>query len=213
MFIFIKTKPKRYIKQSLNVGIEIEHDAEKKTSPYIKRSILRNGCKEYDSGFDADSNDRLRENRIRLRGIEGLLGLDILLNDMLKNAAIAKNSSVHMHIDCLFDGKYRNAKYGIFHISQKCGVKQLNKALQKILDLDYHFDIDWLRRNSNKMKFHEDFLTVEYRICKVNLNYSDYVIQILTWIHLTQSIKWDFAINIDYLQQLAKIQNEINKSH
>lgn len=43
---------------------------------------------------------RLRENRIRLNGIAGFKGLYILLEYMKENDKLAKNSSVHMHIDC-----------------------------------------------------------------------------------------------------------------
>lgn len=51
---------------SLNVGIEIEHDAEYPTPDKIQRAILLNNCVSYDSGYDGNSSNRLRENRIRL---------------------------------------------------------------------------------------------------------------------------------------------------
>lgn len=51
---------------SLNVGIEIEHDAEYPTPDKIQRAILLNNCVSYDSGYDGNSSSRLRENRIRL---------------------------------------------------------------------------------------------------------------------------------------------------
>ena len=88
---------------SLNVGIEIEHDADNPTSEKIQKLILRHNCSSYDSGFDGNMDHRLRENRIRLNGINGLKGLYILLEDMKENTAIARNSSVHMHIDCKYD--------------------------------------------------------------------------------------------------------------
>lgn len=217
LYIFINTKRKKQSIQSLNVGIEIEHDAKKPTPVNIKRHILRNGCREYDSGFDAGASDRLRENRIRLGGVNGLNGLYILLQDMLENAAIAKNSSVHMHIDCLFDNKYfkvckTSVKDKLSNDIIKNNKKnKFEKAFNKILDLKKDFNLPWLIYDSSKMRYHDDFYTIEYRVCRINFSYTDYVIQILAWIHLTQALKWKFGINLQYLEMLAKIQSDINK--
>ena len=68
-------------KNYINVGIEIEYDGTK-TPDNIQHRILENGCISFDSGYDGDYAERLRENRIRLNGIAGFKGLYILLEYM-----------------------------------------------------------------------------------------------------------------------------------
>lgn len=211
----------------LNIGIEIEHDASNKTSKKIVKRILQQNCVEYDSGYDGGMCHRLRENRIRLNGIKGLKGLYTLLQDMQENAAIANNSSVHMHIDCKFDNSYERIK-SIVHSVVNEGRRNFADLEQTFVNtiLNYEileefiqiFDLHkiscisdferWVNLNSI-IRFNDEFNTIEYRFCIPNFNYSDYVIQILFLIHITECIKHNSRINKNYVSMLYKIINSM----
>lgn len=211
---------------SLNVGIEIEHDAEYSTPDKIQKAILLNNCISYDSGYDGNSTSRLRENRIRLNGIKGLKGLYILLTNMKENCAIAKNSSVHMHIDCKYDNSFTTCskfykggeKYNIFSMSDVITTR-MNKykpnnddALQIISCIvDYKIsEHDFT--SGGLIRCDSEFNTIEYRFAKINFNYSDYIIQILAFIHITECIKHNALFNIQYLKLLYKVMKNLNNN-
>lgn len=213
---------------SLNIGIEIEHDADNPTSEEIKKLILRHNCSSYDSGFDGNMDHRLRENRIRLNGINGLKGLYILLEDMKENTAIARNSSVHMHIDCKYDEyneyytKYYKKKIrtqGIY--SWDNAVSYYTKRLvirnpEAIKYLQYIFNYKNVGKksfwsNSRNVRVATEFDTIEYRFLIVNLKYSDYVIQMLALIHITECIKHNCILNKSYLSTLATVAKSLRK--
>jgi hypothetical protein len=213
---------------SLNIGIEIEHDADNPTSEEIKKLILRHNCSSYDSGFDGNMDHRLRENRIRLNGINGLKGLYILLEDMKENTAIARNSSVHMHIDCKYDeyNEYYTKYYkkeirtqGIY--SWDNAVSYYTKRLvirnpEAIKYLQYIFNYKNVGEksfwsNSHSVRIATEFDTIEYRFLIVNLKYSDYVIQMLALIHITECIKHNCILNKSYLSTLATVAKSLRK--
>lgn len=213
---------------SLNVGIEIEHDADNPTSEKIQKLILRHNCSSYDSGFDGNMDHRLRENRIRLNGINGLKGLYILLEDMKENTAIARNSSVHMHIDCKYDEYDEHyTKYYKNELRKRCiygwddTVSYYTKRLvirnpEAIKYLQYIFNYKsvgekffWL--NSHNVRVATEFDTIEYRFLIVNLKYSDYVIQMLALIHITECIKHNCILNKSYLSTLATVAKGLRK--
>lgn len=222
-----KKKTPKYKTNWLNVGIEIEHDAQNKTSKEIVKRILQQNCIEYDSGYDGGMSIRLRENRIRLNGIKGLKGLYTLLQDMQENAAIAENSSVHMHIDCDFDNSYHNVTRKIYVNNSEIRRRYTtleqffvdfilnNKILDefvKIFNLGATSNINafenWVN-HAGIIRFNDEFNTIEYRFCIPNFNYSDYVIQILFLIHITECIKHNSPINKNYVTMLYKIINSI----
>lgn len=213
---------------SLNIGIEIEHDADNPTSEEIKKLILRHNCSSYDSGFDGDMDHRLRENRVRLNGINGLKGLYILLEDMKENTAIARNSSVHMHIDCKYDeyNEYYTKYYkkeirtqGIYGWND--AVSYYTKRLvirnpEAIKYLQYIFNYKNVGEksfwsNSHSVRIATEFDTIEYRFLIVNLKYSDYVIQMLALIHITECIKHNCILNKSYLSTLATVAKSLRK--
>lgn len=213
---------------SLNVGIEIEHDADNPTSEKIQKLILRHNCSSYDSGFDGNMDYRLRENRIRLNGINGLKGLYILLEDMKENTAIARNSSVHMHIDCKYDEYdehytkyYKNELHKPSIYNWDDAVSYYTKRLvirnpEAIKYLQYIFNYKsvgekffWL--NSHNVRVATEFDTIEYRFLIVNLKYSDYVIQMLALIHITECIKHNCILNKSYLSTLATVAKSLRK--
>lgn len=213
---------------SLNIGIEIEHDADNPTSEEIKKLILRHNCSSYDSGFDGNMDHRLRENRIRLNGINGLKGLYILLEDMKENTAIARNSSVHMHIDCKYDeyNEYYTKYYkkeirtqGIYGWND--AVSYYTKRLvirnpEAIKYLQYIFNYKNVGEksfwsNSHSVRIATEFDTIEYRFLIVNLKYSDYVIQMLALIHITECIKHNCILNKSYLSTLATVAKSLRK--
>lgn len=213
---------------SLNIGIEIEHDADNPTSEEIKKLILRHNCSSYDSGFDGNMDHRLRENRIRLNGINGLKGLYILLEDMKENTAIARNSSVHMHIDCKYDEYdehytkyYKNELHKPSIYNWNDAVSYYTKRLvirnpEAIKYLQYIFEYKnvgekffWLK--SRNVRVATEFDTIEYRFLIVNLKYSDYVIQMLALIHITECIKHNCILNKSYLSTLATVAKSLRK--
>lgn len=213
---------------SLNVGIEIEHDADNPTSEEIKNLILRHNCSSYDSGFDGNMDHRLRENRIRLNGINGLKGLYILLEDMKENAAIARNSSVHMHIDCKYDEYdehytkyYKNELHEPSIYNWDDAVSYYTKRLvirnpEAIKYLQYIFEYKnvgekFFWSNSRNVRVATEFDTIEYRFLIVNLKYSDYVIQMLALIHITECIKHNCILNKSYLSTLATVAKSLRK--
>lgn len=213
---------------SLNIGIEIEHDADNPTSEEIKKLILRHNCSSYDSGFDGNMDHRLRENRIRLNGINGLKGLYILLEDMKENTAIARNSSVHMHIDCKYDEyneyytKYYKKEIRTQDIySWGNAVSYYTKRLvirnpEAIKYLQYIFNYKNIGEksfwsNSHSVRIATEFDTIEYRFLIVNLKYSDYVIQMLALIHITECIKHNCILNKSYLSTLATVAKNLRK--
>lgn len=213
---------------SLNIGIEIEHDADNPTSEKIQKLILRHNCSSYDSGFDGNMDHRLRENRVRLNGINGLKGLYILLEDMKENTAIARNSSVHMHIDCKYDeyNEYYTKYYkkeirtqGIYGWND--AVSYYTKRLvirnpEAIKYLQYIFNYKNVGEksfwsNSHSVRIATEFDTIEYRFLIVNLKYSDYVIQMLALIHITECIKHNCILNKSYLSTLATVAKSLRK--
>lgn len=213
---------------SLNIGIEIEHDADNPTSEEIKKLILRHNCSSYDSGFDGNMDHRLRENRIRLNGINGLKGLYILLEDMKENTAIARNSSVHMHIDCKYDEyneyytKYYKKEIRTQDIySWGNAVSYYTKRLvirnpEAIKYLQYIFNYKNVGEksfwsDSHSVRIATEFDTIEYRFLIVNLKYSDYVIQMLALIHITECIKHNCILNKSYLSTLATVAKSLRK--
>lgn len=213
---------------SLNVGIEIEHDADNPTSEKIQKLILRHNCSSYDSGFDGNMDHRLRENRIRLNGINGLKGLYILLEDMKENAAIARNSSVHMHIDCKYDEYdehytkyYKNELHKPSIYNWDDAVSYYTKRLvirnpEAIKYLQYIFEYKnvgekFFWSNSRNVRVATEFDTIEYRFLIVNLKYSDYVIQMLALIHITECIKHNCILNKSYLSTLATVAKSLRK--
>lgn len=215
-----KTKKRKKVQKTiinwLNVGIEIEHDAENSTNPKIIRKILQQNCKSYDSGYDGNSTDRLRENRIRLNGIKGLKGLYTLLQDMQENAAIANKSSVHIHIDCKYDDSFDEI---IKKIKKKHGsiIKTFIKTISPVFEefkiifkIDETITKNQLIENSDTpLRFSGEFYTIEYRFCIPNFNYSDYVIQILFLIHITECVKHNAKINKNYIGLLTKIVTKL----
>lgn len=65
---------------------------------------------------------------------------------------------------------------------------------------------------SDYTRYNNEFNTIEYRFAKINFNYSDYVIQILTFIHITECIKHDAPFNIQYLELLYKVMKNLNNN-
>ena len=204
-------------KNYINVGIEIEYDGTK-TPENIQRRILENGCISFDSGYDGDYNGRLRENRIRLNGIAGFKGLYILLEYMKENDKLAKNSSVHMHIDCgALSGA--NAKFhnknnrkqrtmDIYNSATKLTIDNF-KLLCDTFEIDLGIDTQYFGFFVDNMRWNDDFNTVEFRFCKVSLNYTDYIYQMLILIHIINCARYQLPINTEYLKKLKEIKDKI----
>lgn len=197
----------------LNIGIEIEHDAVNTTPDRIGQTALLQNCVDYGFGYDGNSSNRLRENRLRLNGIKGLKGLHTLLSYMKYNCSIAKNSSLHIHVDCKYDKSYdRIASRILTHVARPFEnmtndyrdnvLKSLNIIFDTDGDVEYF--IKQIRGNSS-------FKTLEYRFGIPNFNYSDYVLEILTVIHWTECVKHKACLNKQYLKMLAIIARKLRK--
>lgn len=197
-------KPKKKISNNLNIGIEIEYDGIE-TPQDIKKQLSNLGIREFDSGFDGNSSGRLRENRIRLDGIKGIKGLWVLLEHMKKDCALSRNSSVHMHIDCHYDNATKENSNERFSRMYYYGddspiVKLLQNCkysyLAEIFNLGSHSVISII---NNNVKFNSDFGTIEYRFCKVSLDYKDFILQMILLIHITECLKHSCSINKNLL--------------
>ena len=204
-------------KNYINVGIEIEYDGTK-TPENIQRRILENGCISFDSGYDGDDCGRLRENRIRLNGIAGFKGLYILLEYMKENDKLAKNSSVHMHIDCgALSGT--NAKFhnrnnrkprtmDIYNSATKLTIDNF-KLLCDTFEIDLGINTQYFGFFVDNMRWNDHFDTVEFRFCMVSLNYTDYIYQMLILIHIINCARYQLPINTEYLKKLKEIKDKI----
>lgn len=203
----------------LNVGVEIEHDAQKATSEAIKNKILRLGCISYDSGFDGNNQNRLRENRIRLDGIKGLRGLHVLLEDMMTNCYLAKNSSIHMHIDCMFDGSFTGVlkMYGETSMAiwrtmsgndDDRTITLVNNAITELFGtiselFEDHYSV--LGKLGEGVNHSMEFQTLEWRSCKPTFKYYSVVLQMLFCIHITECHKHHAKPNVGYITMLKDI--------
>lgn len=213
IFTVLRLLPKKNIVtvKNMNIGIEIEHLSTNSTNPEVQEEILRNGIISYNSGFDGNAEDRLRENRIRLDGIRGLPGLYILLKDMRKNCFMTENSSVHMHIDAHYDNSFYlvdNDRFNAYTLRFNKVINECSPYLFKIFKIEKkecNF-FDYLQDINCRIRHNVNFFTVEYRICIPELVYTDYVIQILTLIHLTKCVKNMCRLNKNFLLLLLKIQ-------
>ena len=74
---------------------------------------------------------------------------------------------------------------------------------------NYFFNINQL--NSHNVRVATEFDTIEYRFLIVNLKYSDYVIQMLALIHITECIKHNCILNKSYLSTLATVAKSLRK--
>lgn len=205
-------------KNYINVGIEIEYDGTK-TPDNIQHRILENGCISFDSGYDGNYSGRLRENRIRLNGIAGFKGLYILLEYMKENDKLAKNSSVHMHIDCgalneagtKFHKNRNNRKMrtiDIYNNATKLTIDNF-KLLCDIFEIDLGNNTQYFGFFVDNMRWNDDFNTVEFRFCTVSLNYTDYIYQMLILIHIVNCARYQLPINTQYLKKLKEIKDRI----
>jgi len=210
-------KPTILKRVGMNIGIEIEHMSDNGTSNEVSNAILNKNCKSYDSGFDGNCPARLRENRIRLDGIQGLKGLYTLLEDMKKNCFLDfRNSSVHMHIDCTH---YFPKDNGIrWHMLAKIKGAMLeylryHRENKKVILLGNIFDIDGFSKVKgwSIIRPNNDFGTIEHRYCSVTLNYSEYVLQILALIHFTNAFIRRIPMNTKYLELLNVVKKELNE--
>ena len=209
----LKSMRKNYI----NVGIEIEYDGTK-TPNDIQHKILENGCISFDSGYDGDYAGRLRENRIRLNGIAGFKGLYILLEYMKENDKLAKNSSVHMHIDCGAlsgaDAKFHNRNnrkprtMDIYNSATKLTIDNF-KLLCDTFEIDLGINTQYFGFFVDNMRWNDHFDTVEFRFCMVSLNYTDYIYQMLILIHIINCARYQLSIDTEYLKKLKEIKDKI----
>lgn len=213
IFTLLRLLPKKNIVtvKNMNIGIEIEHLSNNSTNPEVQEEILRNGIVSYDSSFDGYAENRLRENRIRLDGIKGLPGLYILLKDMRKNCFMTENSSVHMHIDARYDNSFylvNDSRFNEYTLRFDEIINECSPYLFKIFKIEKkkcNF-FDYLQNINCRIRYNLNFFTVEYRICIPELVYTNYVIQILTLIHLTKCVKNMCKLNKNFLLLLLKIQ-------
>ena len=147
---------------------------------------------------------------------------------MKENTAIARNSSVHMHIDCKYDEYNEHyTKYYKNELRKRCiyswddAVSYYTKRLvirnpEAIKYLQYIFNYKNVGKkmfwpNSHNVRVATEFDTIEYRFLIVNLKYSDYVIQMLALIHITECIKHNCILNKSYLSTLATVAKSLRK--
>ena len=200
-------KVKRSYSNNLNIGIEIEYDGIE-TPIHIQKKLSNLGIISFNSGFDGNSPNRLRENRIRLDGIKGIKGLYVLLEHMKQDCKLASNSSVHMHIDCKYDSStHFNVNDTFAKMYQNWDKEPFHKLLKnsKFSYIAEIFDFqskETIKRILENTKFNSDFNTIEYRFCKVSLDYKDFILQMICLIHITECLKHSCSMNKNLLMLL-----------
>ena len=207
----------------MNVGIEIEHIASNSTEFSVCNRILQLNCVSYDSGYDNHYKGRANENRIRLNGIRGLKGLYYLLSDMQKNnCIITSNCGLHYHIDAthMYRTKWHNNN-SLYYYWDKIRIlfSRMDEKIctpEEIKSLSIIFRIPAYKvlRYLCKLRLANYFYTIEHRYLYPSLCYSEYVIQLLACIHITDRVCKELELNEDYLLLLSDIIKEIrNKNY
>lgn len=215
----------------MNVGIEIEHIALNSTQSPVCKRILQLNCTSYDSGYDNDHYGRANENRIRLNGIKGLKGLHYLLSNMQQeNCVITPQCGLHCHIDAIH--VYRNIEDSKLILDHKWDkiISSINDKLllytneeksmskygieMKLLSVIFNIPIQEMQMYLDSLRFKHNYHTIEHRYLYTSLCYSEYVIQILTCIHITDRFCKNLDLNKSYLLLLFRVIKEIrNKNY
>lgn len=250
---YIRTTKIEDIILPINIGIEFEYDRPGKVMSINEmESIVDKNIISLSSGYDENSDTdscrskngktslswyeyssgtRLNEDRIRLKGYKGLKGLNKYLIWLNNNGKIAKNSSIHIHVDCDFDNSFRELYDRIFNWGDKDKTSiakyLLHTKSPNILKY-IHFPID-PRNDLNKNGYmHKELVsnnildymgsassehkTVEWRTFKASFQYEDVVAYILVAIHLTNCYKYkNRRVDDNFIKIIDKIRLEIKE--
>ena len=214
-------------KASQNVGIEIEY-----SGPYVNvhSKMKAMGAVSYECGYDGHHGDvkrnkknkhsRLRELRLRMNGIYSIEALDYLLKRMKElDCGHSHNSSIHYHIDRRrihrsdserVLGSAENVKRD--EISAKKEAWASNDSILASIGIifEYKLTSDAAYDIIGRIKYSDEFETLEWRLGSRTLSYSKMILQILTAIHLTNSTRYsNKQFNEEYIAMLAKIAKEL----
>lgn len=214
-------------KASQNVGIEIEY-----SGPYVNvhSEMKAMGAVSYECGYDGhygdikqnrkNKNSRLRELRLRMNGIYSIKALNHLLKRMKElDCGHSDHSSIHYHIDRrhvltndserVLEGAER-VKRDEMKIKKEAWASNDSILASIGIIFEYKLTSDVTNDIIGRIKYSDEFETLEWRIGSRTLSYSKIVLQILTAIHLTNSTRYsNKQFNEEYIAMLAKIAKEL----
>lgn len=214
-------------KASQNVGIEIEY-----SGPYVNVHSKMKAMEvvSYECGYDGYSGDmihdrrttksRLRELRLRMNGIYSIEALDCLLKRMKElDCGHSAHSSIHYHIDRrhvlkndserVLGGAERIRRD---EISAKKEAWASNDSILASIGIIFEYKLTSEIANDirGRIKYSDEFETLEWRLGSRTLSYSKMILQILTAMHLTNSTRYsNKQFNEEYIAMLAKIAKEL----
>ena len=214
-------------KASQNVGIEIEY-----SGPYVnvRGKMKAMGAVDYECGYDGcygdikqskkNRNSRLRELRLRMNGIYSIEALNHLLKRMKElNCGHSDNSSIHYHIDRRHVFKSNSERVlgsaelvnrNEMNIKKEAWASNSSLLASIGIIFEYKFTNDVADHIRGKIKYNDEFETLEWRIGSKTLSYSKMILQILTAIHLTNSTRYfNKQPNEEYIAMLARIAKEL----
>jgi len=217
-------------KASQNIGIEIEY-----SGPYVNvhSKMKAMGAISYECGYDGYHGDRkqnrknkdsrLRELRLRMNGIYSIEALNHLLKRMKElDCGHSDNSSIHYHIDRRHISK--NSKGVVLEeaavitsgrrqkIQEEKDKWASNDNLLKSIGTIFEYESTNSVANAieGRVRYSDEFGTLEWRLGSRTLSYSKMILQILTAIHLTNSTRYsNKQFNEEYIVMLAKIAKEL----
>lgn len=242
-YISIFKENTKFNESNMNVGLEFEYDIDKnKTipienlleldSPYITEISTGYDGKPYDSDEIIRSKFtrivkasikedacRLNEDRIRINHFKGLQILEKYLLYLNKNGKISKSSSIHIHIDCVYDDSFKKIDYSSKDSSLFKYLKRT--SYPSLLDIIYLSRSEKSFTKKGYLNKHEsgtiniikgsmqrnDLNTLEFRSFKTSFLYEDVVMYILIASYITNAIKKGTKINDSLIKTIIKANN------
>ena len=242
-YISIFEKNTKINESHMNVGLEFEYDIDKnKTipvenlleldSPYITEISTGYDGKPYDSDETIRSKFtkivkasikedacRLNEDRIRINHFKGLQILEKYLLYLNKNGKISESSSIHIHIDCVYDDSFKKIDYSskdssLFKYLKRTrypsllDIIYLSRREKSFTKKGYLIQcegdtIDIIKGSIQK----NDLNTLEFRSFKTSFLYEDVVMYILIASYITNAIKKGTKINDSLIKTIIKANN------
>ncbi len=227
----------------MNVGLEFEYDIDKNKTipvenlleldspyiteistgydgkPYVSDEIIRSKFTRIVKASIKEDACRLYEDRIRINHFKGLQILEIYLLYLNKNGKISKSSSIHIHIDCVYDDSFKKIDYSSKDSSLFKYLKRTRYP--SLLDIIYLSRIEksftkkgyLIQREGNTIDIikgsiqKNDLNTLEFRSFKTSFLYEDVVMYILIASYITNAIKKGTKINDNLIKTIIKANN------
>lgn len=209
MFDQVLSKETKSKSTYLNVGIEIEYSG--CDLGYFSKELLKNKAISFNSGWDGNTIGRLRENRLRIAGVNGLKSLKLLLIEMERKSCLLDHASgIHYHVDCSETDPERS----IYREKRSDILKLLKDNYPEVRSIFGVNESNMSYYLLERIRIPDEFETLEWRMIYPSLNYSLMVSQMLFCIYMTKiATSYDEKnppkINGEYLSLLANISKKI----